>query len=204
MSFDRKLIAYAAAAAAAELVAAESAEAAIVARPGFNFGSDSTTNIDFNAAGNEEYVIGHRAGPARVQLLKDDQTLDVNAYRTTAANTNPAALSAGTIIDSGSTYGNGYDATLANQGDGTGNFTIDNVDGNPEYVGVRFKLVDGGPDYFGWIGVDITNAADLTGRVTGFAYEDTGGPIAAGAVPEPVGLALLALGAPFLLRRNRV
>jgi MYXO-CTERM domain-containing protein len=204
MNLDRKLIAYAVAAATAELAVAESAEGAIVARPGFAFGTGSTNNIDFNAAGNEEYVIGHRTGPVRVQLLKDDQTLDINAYRIAAGNNNPAALPAGTIIDSAGTYANTYDATLANQGDGTGNFTIDNIDGNPQYVGVRFQFADpGGTPFFGWIGVDITNATDLTGRVTGFAYEDTGGPIVAGAVPEPAGLALLALGAPFLLRRKR-
>ena len=56
--------------------------------------------------------------------------------------------------------------------------------------------------YFGWIGVDITNDAVLTGQVTGFAYENNGGSIPAGAVPEPAGLALLALGAPALLRRR--
>jgi hypothetical protein len=39
--------------------------------------------------------------------------------------------------------------------------------------------------------------------VTGYAYENNGEPITAGAVPEPAGLALLALGAPALLRRRQ-
>lgn len=202
MNLDRKLIAYAAATAAG-MTAAEWAQAEIVLSTGFTFGSGSTTNINFDNTGNEEYVLGHRTGPNRVQLLKDDQTIDANAYAVLPGNTSPAALPFGTTIGPSSTFANTYDTTIANQGDGTGNFTIDNVTGNPQYVGVRFQLDSAGPNYFGWIGVDITNATDLTGQVTGFAYENiAGNPINAGAVPEPAGLALLALGAPFLLRRR--
>jgi MYXO-CTERM domain-containing protein len=202
MKLDQKLIAYAAAAAASGLALTDAAEAGIVASPGFTFGSGSATNINFDNSGNEEYVLGHGTGPNRVQLLKDDQTIDTNAYVRDPANTNPAALPFGTTIGPGSTFLDTYDATLADQAVGDGNFSVDSVDGNPEYVGVRFQLIPGGPEYFGWIGVDITNSSNLSGRVTGFAYEDTGGSIDAGVVPEPVGLALLALGAPFLLRRR--
>ena len=203
MNLDRKLVAYAAAAAAAGLAAAKSADGAVIARPGFTFGSGSTNNINFDNAGAEEYQVVHRTGPNRVTLLKDSNALSTNAYAVTAANAQPAALSAGTIIGPSSTYSTTYDADLANQGTGLGNFTVDNVTGNPQYVGVKFQLASSGPTYYGWIGVDVTNATDLTGRVSGFAYDDTGGPIAAGAVPEPAGLALLALGAPFLLRRRK-
>ena len=203
MNIDRKLMAYAAGvAAAAAASTGKSADAAIVSSPGFTFGAGSTTNINFDNLGDEEYVLGNRTGPSRVQLLKDDQTIDANAYVVNPGNSAPAALSAGTLIGDGSLYSSTYDATLANQGDGSGNFAVDNIDGNPQYVGVRFQLTPAGPDYFGWIGVDITNASDLTGRVTSFAYEDSGNPIAAGAVPEPAGLALLAAGAAFLLRRR--
>ena len=200
MHLDRKLMAYAAGAAAAGFAGAQSADAAIVTRPGFNFGSGSTTNINFDNSGNEEYVLGHRADPNRVALLKDDQTLDSNAY--VADGGVPAALQAGDIISADSLFANSYDAELANVG-GTGNFNVDNITGNPDYLGVKFQLTDGGPTYFGWVGVDITNENTLAGRVTGFAYETSGESIAAGAVPEPVGLALLALGAPFLLMRRR-
>jgi hypothetical protein len=202
MSLDRKMITYAAGAAAAGFAGVQSADAAIVSAPGFNFGNGSTTNINFDNSGNEEYVLGHKTSPDpnRVALLKDDQTLDSNAY--VAEGGVPAALALGDIIGPGSTFANTYDADLANTG-GTGNFTIDNVEGNPDYVGVKFQLADGGPTFFGYIGVDITNANTLAGRVTGFAYETSGESIAAGAVPEPVGLAMLALGAPFLLMRRR-
>jgi len=203
MNLDRRLMAYAAASAAGFAAAADSADAAIVVSPGFTFGAGTTHNINFDGSGNEEYVFAHRTAANRLQLLKDDQTIDANAYRITGANTHPAALAAGTVIDASSSYGNTYDATLANEADGTGNFAIDDIDGNPQYVGVRFQLAESGPLFYGWIGIDITNETDLTGRVTGFAYENSGGSIAAGAVPEPAGLALLALGAPFLLRRRR-
>ena len=39
---------------------------------------------------------------------------------------------------------------------------------------------------YGWIGIRITNAADATGEVVGYAYETTPGVgITAGTVPEP-------------------
>lgn len=204
MNLDRKLTTYTAAAGAAiAAAAAESAGAAIISSPGFTVGSGSTNNINFDHLGAEEYQIGHRTGPNRLTLLKDSNALSTNAYAVTPANSTPAALAAGTIIGPASTYSTTYDADLSNQGTGAGNFTADNVTGNPQYVGVKFQLASAGPTYYGWIGVDITNSTDRTGLVTGYAYENTGGPIAAGAVPEPAGLALLALGAPFLLRRRR-
>ena len=215
MNLDKKLSAYvagAAAAAAAGLVGADSAEAVIVSSPGFNFGAGSTTNINFDNAGNEEYVLGHRTGPNRVQLLKDDQTLDANAY-VLGPDGDPAALPLNTLIGPASTFDNDYDANLANLGDGSGNFLVDNITGNPQYLGLRFQLADGGPQFYGWIGVDITDASNLAGQVTGFAYQDSGAAIRAGeletpggtGVPEPVGLGSLAMGAAGIaaFRRRR-
>jgi hypothetical protein len=38
----------------------------------------------------------------------------------------------------------------------------------------------------GWVGVRITNEADATGEVVGWAYQTIPGvPILAGAIPEP-------------------
>ena len=58
--------------------------------------------------------------------------------------------------------------------------------------------------HYGWIGLDITDQANLTGVVTGYAYNDAAdGPILAGEVPEPSGLALLSLGAVGVLKRRK-
>ncbi len=95
--------------------------------------------------------------------------------------------------------------------------------GETRYLGLRFDLDDEGyagnefsgsnngeglPDepsnyWYGWVGVQITNEADATGVVTGWAYEDqigtaimagdTGVP-PLGAVPEPTSIVTLALG----------
>src|SRR5688572_14327705 len=126
MNLSKKLVAYSAGAAAAGLTAADSADAAIISTPGFTIDSGSTNNINFDNAGNEEFVIGHRTGPNRLQLLKDDQTIDANAYVRPTENERPAALAAGTLIGPASTFNNAYDADLANLESGAGNFIIDN------------------------------------------------------------------------------
>ena len=206
MHLSRKLAAYAAGAAAAGLAAAESADAAIIPnttpKP---IGSGATVDIDFEGNNVPEYQVLHgtqsATDPTRLLLKDSPSDTTTNSYLRTTPNV-PTALTAGTIIGPSLNFGSEYAATLRNA-NGTGQWTPDNIDGNPQYVGVKFKLDVAGPEYFGWIGVDITDPVNLTGKVTGFAYEDTGGPIAAGAVPEPTGLALLALGAPFLLRRRR-
>src|SRR3954454_25082628 len=122
MNLDRKLVAYAAATAAGVTAASQSAEAAIVFRPGFTFGSGSTNNINFDHSGAEEYQLGHRTGPNRVSLLKDNNALSTNAYAVTPANTQPASLTSGSTIGPALTYSTTYGADLANQGTGSGNF----------------------------------------------------------------------------------
>lgn len=70
-----------------------------------------------------------------------------------------------------------------------------------QYIGVEFGTPMTGYDY-GWIGFEVTDdssLADLSGIVTGYAYDDSGAPITAGAVPEPTSLALLAMGAAGLM-----
>ena len=204
MKLDRKLLAYAAATAAGVTAASQSAEAEIKYTPGpMPFGVGGTVNINFDGAGAEEYQVGHQTGPNRVSLLKDNNKPGNSNYVISGSNTDPAALAAGTLIGPSSTFAGNYTVDLANPSGGTGNFTVDNTAGNPQYVGTQFQLTNGGPTYYGWIGVDVTNSTDVTGVVTGFAYDDTPDTgIAAGAVPEPAGLALLALGAPFLMRRK--
>ena len=103
------------------------------------------------------------------------------------------------------------------------------LNGETRYIGVRMDLNDAGfpgnefagangPDniddpanyWYGWIGVQITNEADATGVITGFAYEDQlGTPIRAGddgtgglsVVPEPGALVLVVAGSAAVLSR---
>jgi hypothetical protein len=69
--------------------------------------------------------------------------------------------------------------------------------GETAYLGVRMHMADdpGANSYvtYGWIGIRITNEADATGEVVGWAYNDSGGAIRAGQVPEPSAV-LTALG----------
>lgn len=97
------------------------------------------------------------------------------------------------------------------------------LNGEVRYLGVRMDLNDegfrdnpfpgaNGPSdindpsnyWYGWIGIQITNEADATGVVTGWAYEDqlgtaiiagdTGVPPASSTVPEPTSIVTAALG----------
>jgi len=67
-------------------------------------------------------------------------------------------------------------------------------DTQPGYLG--FRLNDGGFKY-GWMHIDSIAEDGASYHISGYAYEDTGASILAGAeaVPEPSSLALLALGA---------
>jgi PEP-CTERM motif-containing protein len=235
VKLDRKVMAYAAGAVAASMACAESADAAIVASPGFNFGIDSANKINFDNSGKEEFNFGHERAkttpvpPATVGdpipttdrlILKEPENGAMGeGYVVNFDNNNfPTPLAAGTLIGPDSTFDNKFFNNASNQiadedfDNNTvrddplvTNFSVDDVVGNTQYIGVRFKVNDAGEDHYGWIGVDITNSDDLTGRVTGYAYNDVAGEgIDAGAVPEPAGLALLAIGAAGLIRRKRV
>jgi hypothetical protein len=73
------------------------------------------------------------------------------------------------------------------------------------YVGLKWDI-GGGNVRFGWARVDVTPDNNGTATLFSFAYEETPNtPIAAGAIPEPSSLALLAAGAgaPALRRRRR-
>ncbi len=79
-----------------------------------------------------------------------------------------------------------------------------------EYLGIQFVNTTTAAINYGWIQFSTTAAAGFPATITGYAYENTGGSIAAGqtsAVPEPttnaaLGLGALALGA-VAVRRMR-
>jgi hypothetical protein len=67
--------------------------------------------------------------------------------------------------------------------------------GEVRYLGVRFDPQSvGGPEY-GWIGIRITDEANATGEVVGWAYNSSGGAIRAGQVPEPASVFTILCGA---------
>jgi PEP-CTERM motif len=78
--------------------------------------------------------------------------------------------------------------------------------GQTRYLGLQMELNNSGAFNYGWIGVRITNEADATGEVVGWAYETLPGvSILAGTVPEPSTITSALLGgaaiAGFVWRR---
>jgi len=70
--------------------------------------------------------------------------------------------------------------------------------GNVRYLGMRMEFASNDLTNYGWIGIRITNEADATGEVVGWAYETTPGTsIRAGQVPEPSAL-LTGIGGLFI------
>lgn len=99
-----------------------------------------------------------------------------------------SALSAGATIDA-STAGPNFFGSLAYGGTNP-NAQFTNADN--KFIGLSFA--SGANLYYGWIRVSIDNASG-TFVVRDWAYENSGAGIAAGAVPAPGALALLAVGA---------
>ncbi len=224
-TLEKKFAAYGAATAA--VIAATSAHGAIVAQS-VNLPFNPTTvdaNVDFNSDGIADYQIEHgrsSAGEDFVDLKQGSLAglASTNRFVLDVPSNRIASLTGNTLVGPSSSLDSNFDGLTSSggsvslyderkQGNGqagpSGNFHPDNLLGNPEYVGVRFKLGGAGQDYYGWIAVDFTDFTDVSGVVTGFGYEDTGAAILTGdtgSVPEPTGLAGLALGAAALLRRK--
>ncbi len=191
----------------AGVVSGVSAHGAVISRDvNLPFTVDApAANVDFNTDGVVDYQIlrGRQNGDATQDYVDLKQGVDAglastNRFVRDGATDRIASLAAGTEIGPGSdldtavnpfvaaTSVNLYDERKTAAGPGpSGNFNPDNIVGNPEYIGVRFKLGGAGIDYYGYLAIDITNATDLTGAITGYGYEDTGLSILAGAVGGP-------------------
>lgn len=108
-----------------------------------------------------------------------------------------SALGAGATIDAG-TVGSDFFGSLAY---GASNPNAEFNNATDAYIGLSFPI--GGGTHFGWIRVDIDNAAG-TLLIKDWAYDDAAGVgIAAGAVPEPGALSLLAAGAAGVMAMRR-
>lgn len=114
-------------------------------------------------------------------------------------------LAGGTVISAGSNFALGESGSSTHVGPALNQFQV----GSPGYIGYKFQLPGGGPQYYGWIGVQINDAG--AGAITDWAYQNTSGTaIQAGeisGVPEPAAACcalLLALpGACLLFRKRR-
>ena len=110
-------------------------------------------------------------------------------------------LASGTVIDSGSNFVAGESGSSTHTGAAANQFHI----GTPGLMGFVFETTAGGPDYYGWVRMNVNNVG--AGSIVDWAYDNTAGtPLLAGisSVPEPatmlVGLALCGVS---VLRRSR-
>jgi hypothetical protein len=115
------------------------------------------------------------------------------------SGTDAVNLAPGTVISGASNFsGNGFYGGMGVPVGGTG------------IVGFRFDpdSVPGVQTWFGWFRVTPGTNSNVAGQGTNgtivdWAYDDTGAGIAAGAVPEPGSLALLAMGLAGVASRRR-
>jgi hypothetical protein len=213
--------------AAAGLVAADArAEIDYTAGPIDHTGGNSGIGIDFNGdsgvanpSDNREAFVGVLTGDGSNSraVLKvteggsDDAAVDTLQAITSTANSLPVPLAFGTSI--GGALGGGTQWTLVPSDiftgltirDEAGNGNIANNSPTEQFIGVQFAFATAPTDiHYGWIGVRNINPAADSGTVTGYAYETTPNtPIGAGVVPEPTGLALIAMGAAATGLRRR-
>jgi hypothetical protein len=110
--------------------------------------------------------------------------------RLVGTGTGVTLLSAGKIVGPSNYNPDQFESSIQGK---FGN-NLPNVNG---YIGVKFN--SNTTPLYGWIQYqgtyDPTTETMTSYSVLGWAYDDTGAAIAAGAVPEPTGLGLLALGA---------
>ena len=133
-------------------------------------------------------------------LTVNSQTLSNNVFVSTGAGTPTpiARLAAGTLIGAGSSFGSLGGGTIAMP---TYTVAPGPFLANSESI-MGFRRVVNGQTLYGWISIFVGSDM-LTRSITGIAFEDSGASIAAGAIPAPGALALLAIGGVFPAGRRR-
>ncbi|MEN0021563.1 MAG: hypothetical protein AAF747_11865 [Planctomycetota bacterium] len=170
---------------------------------GIDFNQDTSTdmNIRRQINGAAKLYIDGDAGSSQGNNDEDE------IITSSPGDLNPTPLLAGDIIDGTANFrfasnnnGGAADSDIW-KADGSGSFPVDGVE---RFIGVRTVL--DGNTVFGWIGIVLLSedGNSINGFVSGHAYELSGGPIAAGAIPAPAGAATLALGGLALAGRRRV
>lgn len=172
----------------------------------FDLNGDGTADFAF-----DHQLLGNTDGAARLVNPNSNSPLQVVGFR--GGNLSfykyPLRLAAGANIGPTQAF-----VTLAGTGFGAfGSLALGNGypnsqwtnDSTPGFLGFQFTA--GGSSYYGWIQISIAPNNVQNGRaitLISAAYDDTGIPIVAGAVPEPTtSVGLLALGAAGLLAHRR-
>ncbi len=164
---------------------------------GFNLGD--APGIESNFLLFQLYYNGEASSGGFVSIKGDsigegtDLGFIANQPSNFAARLSQRAVIDPNLFDQGSAYKGILAAVNVKGNNSSGNW----LGGDRGYIGVRFQL--DGNDHFGWfdIGIEENN---FTTTIFGYAWEDQPGvSIAAGAIPEPGSLQLLALGALGLL-----
>lgn len=189
LSSDARLTAYTLAATASAALASSSSADVIYSGPqnlSLGLGFSQSLNLDgdaFNDILLKNYAFAGGSYQGASVLWFPGKLVGFNAGLSYVSK-----LSLGSVIGP-ATLGTSYFGSLA-YGAHNPNAQFNNV--TDAYIGFSFPS---GPDtYYGWVRVDINNAAG-TFVIKDWAYEDTGAPLTITAVPEPASLGLLALGA---------
>lgn len=141
-----------------------------------------------------------RSGSSATFLTVNSVSLSNNVFVATGTGTPTpiARLAAGTLIGASSSFGSlgGGTVAMPTYTVAPGPFLA-----NSESI-MGFRRVVNGQTLYGWISIFVGGDM-LTRSITGIAYEDSGASIAAGAIPAPGALALLAIGGVFPAGRRR-
>lgn len=197
---EGRMLAYSLAAGASAIAAGTTADAAIV--------YSGIQNIAIGQFGSQNLNLD---GDAYSDILLKNYVFGGGNYQGAYVNFFPgkvvgffsgfgyaSALSAGSLIDSAAVAGGPFQASLA-YGANNPNAQFNNA--TDAYIGLAFPI--NAATHYGWIRVDIDNAAG-TFVIKDWAYDDVAGQgIEAGAVPEPGALSLLAVGASGVLAMRR-